>query len=53
LKYLHLFIRKSDLVAHLKTTRQQLVSALEAGREEFLIAEGRISTEATNSQISA
>ncbi|MCU0369440.1 MAG: 1-acyl-sn-glycerol-3-phosphate acyltransferase [Cyclobacteriaceae bacterium] len=37
LKYLRLFMRKSDLVAKLKITRQQLIDKLEAGKEEYLL----------------
>lgn len=37
LKYLRLFIQKSDLVAKLKVTRKQLIDELEAGREEYLL----------------
>jgi 1-acyl-sn-glycerol-3-phosphate acyltransferase len=38
LKYLHLFIRKSDLIAHLKNTRANLVKELETGKDEYLAA---------------
>ena len=37
LKYLRLFIQKSDLVAKLKITRQQLIDELEAGKVEYLL----------------
>jgi glycerol-3-phosphate O-acyltransferase / dihydroxyacetone phosphate acyltransferase len=37
LKYLRLFMRKGDLVAKLKVTRQQLIDELEAGKEEYLL----------------
>ena len=36
IKYLQLFMRKSDLIASLKTTRKTLVDELEEGKEEFL-----------------
>lgn len=38
LKYLHLFIRKSDLIASIKNTRVKLVQELEAGKNEYLLA---------------
>ena len=42
LRYLHLFIRKSDLVAHLKNNRAQLVKELEDGRDEYLKAHSKL-----------
>jgi 1-acyl-sn-glycerol-3-phosphate acyltransferase len=36
IKYLRLFMQKSDLVAHLKTTRQELIEELEKRKKEFV-----------------
>jgi len=39
LKYIHLFIRKSNLITQLKSTRNQLVEELEKAKESYLIRE--------------
>ena len=39
LKYIHLFIRKSNLITQLKSTRNQLVEELEKAKESSLIRE--------------
>ena len=36
LKYVFLFLKKSDLIAQIKTTRQELVDELEASKEMYL-----------------
>lgn len=36
LNYLRLFMRKSDLIVHLKTTREELVDQLEEGKKLYL-----------------
>jgi 1-acyl-sn-glycerol-3-phosphate acyltransferase len=37
-RYLRMFIQRTDLIAKLKTTRQQLINELETGRKEYLAA---------------
>ena len=38
LKYVQLFMRKSNLIAKVKVTREELVAELEKGREEYMAA---------------
>jgi hypothetical protein len=38
IKYIQLFLRKSDLIAHIKVTREALIDELERGRMEYLDA---------------
>jgi glycerol-3-phosphate O-acyltransferase / dihydroxyacetone phosphate acyltransferase len=40
-KYLRMFMRKTDLVAKLKVTRQQLIDELEEGKEEYLLSKNQ------------
>jgi hypothetical protein len=36
IKYLRIFMKKGDLIANLKTTRQELVDELEMRKEDFI-----------------
>ena len=42
IKYLNLFMRKSDVVANMKVMRKELINELEARKEEFIISQEEI-----------